>query len=85
MWGRWDRKGAVSRAASANGNGANTTSNVKNAVESPAPEGGRGVFGEEELAGAGGCGHLTKLVLKFTTASESDVQPSCEVCTRTRL
>lgn len=36
---------------------------------------------EEEFGPAGGCGHLTKLVLKFTTASESDVQPSCEVCT----
>lgn len=34
---------------------------------------------EEEFGSAAGCGHLTKLVLKFTTASESDVQPSCEV------
>lgn len=34
---------------------------------------------EEDNAGVGGSGHLTKLVLKFTTASESDVQPSCEV------
>lgn len=32
-----------------------------------------------EVESAAGCGHLTKLVLKFTTASESDVQPSCEV------
>lgn len=29
--------------------------------------------------GVGEGAHLTKLVLKFTTASESDVQPSCEV------
>lgn len=34
---------------------------------------------EEDFGAVGGRGHLTKLVLKFTTASESDVQPSCEV------
>lgn len=34
---------------------------------------------EEDFGAVGGPGHLTKLVLKFTTASESDVQPSCEV------
>lgn len=31
--------------------------------------------------GGGGGAHLRKLVLKFTTASDSDVQPSCEVDT----
>ena len=43
--------------------------------------GAAGRSGSEEDFGpaGGGCGHLTKLVLKFTTASESDVQPSCEV------
>ncbi|CAM9347802.1 unnamed protein product [Ectocarpus sp. 12 AP-2014] len=36
---------------------------------------------EEDFGAVGGPGHLTKLVLKFTTASESDVQPSCEIST----
>lgn len=41
---------------------------------------------EEDFGPVGGPRHLTKLVLKFTTASESDVQPSCEVlaCARAR-
>eukprot|EP00752_Nemacystus_decipiens_P006528 g5879.t1 len=45
--------------------------------------GAAGRSGSEEDFGpaTGGCGHLTKLVLKFTTASESDVQPSCEITT----
>lgn len=38
-----------------------------------------GEEGDSVSSVVGGCGHLTKLVLKFTTASESDVQPSCEV------
>lgn len=41
----------------------------------PPPPARRSVSEED----VGGCGQLTKLVLKFTTASESDVQPSCEV------
>ncbi|CAM9985451.1 unnamed protein product, partial [Ectocarpus sp. 4 AP-2014] len=36
---------------------------------------------EEDFGAVGGPGHSTKLVLKFTTASESDVQPSCEIST----
>ncbi|CAM9269240.1 unnamed protein product, partial [Ectocarpus sp. 8 AP-2014] len=36
---------------------------------------------EEDFGAVGGPGHLTRLVLKFTTASESDVQPSCEIST----
>ncbi|CBJ26056.1 conserved unknown protein [Ectocarpus siliculosus] len=36
---------------------------------------------KEDFGAVGGPGHLTKLVLKFTTASESDVQPSCEIST----
>lgn len=39
---------------------------------------GRSGF-EEDFGPVGGPRHLTKLVLKFTTASESDVQPSYEV------
>eukprot|EP00903_Cladosiphon_okamuranus_P008714 g8348.t1 len=42
---------------------------------------GRSGSEEDFGPGTGGCGHLTKLVLKFTTASESDVQPSCEITT----
>lgn len=70
VWRRRDRKGAAQ-------SGPNLNSNA-NAAESGASESNRGVSREEELS-SGSCGHLTKLVLKFTTASESDVQPSCEV------
>lgn len=72
VWRRRDRKGASQ-------SGPNPNSDA-NAAENGASEGirGRSVSREEELS-SGSCGHLTKLVLKFTTASESDVQPSCEV------
>lgn len=70
VWRRRDRKGSYQ-----SGPNLNSDANVE---ESGASENNRGVSREEELS-SGSCGHLTKLVLKFTTASESDVQPSCEV------
>lgn len=53
------------------------------AAHGPASSAGRP--GSEDILGPVGGWHLTKLVLKFTTASESDVQPSCEVSTKPNI
>ncbi|CAM9355434.1 unnamed protein product, partial [Scytosiphon promiscuus] len=78
---------ADAASASAAGGTADAPQTTAAAAGDPAsavapPGSGAGPNGyKEDYGPAGVSGHLTKLVLKFTTASESDVQPSCEITT----
>lgn len=71
---------AAAVAATAGTPDAPTTAAASEVAARGAIGAGRSGFEEDFGPATGRCGHLTKLVLKFTTASESDVQPSCEVC-----